>query len=310
MAIEFLARVPQQNSWNANVWRRDPLAGHGLRTWLTLNAALVVFLLALPTSVMPKDPAVKGEARDSKKDVLPASSARVAANVRRSAVKSGRTGAVGKGGSDATSSTSAKLSTKTSAAVPPLAKSRAKMTPRRPITGSSGTAAAMNSDSLRAERCRQQIDAALQPARLLKLIEECEKDIAAGPFLDEIRHLAVGARSALEGQRLAGLSSDFFDEPGGDGQFRGLIAKAVRGDQLAAYSLARAFRNGESGVASSPRRVEQWLRFASELGNGRASWELAELYNYSGQIADAARFEKKALSQGYRPGVRLPSRGY
>jgi len=63
-------------------------------------------------------------------------------------------------------------------------------------------------------------------------------------------------------------------------------------------------------VATNLRRTEQWLRFAAELGNGIASWELAEIYNHGGQLGDAVRFEKKALDLGYRPPPRLATRGY
>jgi hypothetical protein len=44
--------------------------------------------------------------------------------------------------------------------------------------------------------------------------------------------------------------------------------------------------------------MEQWLHISAGLGNGLASWELAEYYNYGGRVADAARFEKRALELG------------
>ena len=170
--------------------------------------------------------------------------------------------------------------------------------------------AAPNDRSARMAECRQQIQSALQPSRVIKLAEECERDFPASQFAAETQRIAMAARQALEIQRSTGLSGDFFEEAVGDEAYRNNLGKAVRGDKDAAYSLALAYRAGISGVVASPRRMEQWLRFAAELGSGVASWELAEFYNYSGFVADAARFEKKALDLGYRPPFRLPTRGY
>ena len=167
-----------------------------------------------------------------------------------------------------------------------------------------------NDRSARMAECRQQIQSALQPSRLIRLVDECERDFPASQFALEIRRIATAARLALDIQRSTGLSGDFFEESIGDEAYRANLGKAVRGDKDAAYSLALAYRAGISGVAANTRRMEQWLRFAAELGSGVASWELAEFYNYSGFVADAARFEKKALDQGYRAPFRLPSRGY
>lgn len=170
--------------------------------------------------------------------------------------------------------------------------------------------AAPNDRSARMAECRQQIKSALQPSRVIKLAGECERDFPASQFAAEIQRIAMAARQALEIQRSTGLSGDFFEEAVGDEAYRDNLGKAVRGDKDAAYSLALAYRAGISGVVASPRRMEQWLRFAAELGSGVASWELAEFYNYSGFVADAARFEKKALDLGFRPPFRLPTRGY
>lgn len=180
---------------------------------------------------------------------------------------------------------------------------------RRPITGQIG-ADPGNSEQARIDECRQQIDREMQPARLVKLAEACERVLPAGPFSDELRRVAIGAKSAMEIQKLAGLSTEAFEDQSGDEFFREAIGKAVRGDKEAAYVLAQLFRNGRADIAPNSRRMEQWLRFSAELGNGRASWELAEHYNYVGLIADAAHFERRAIEQGYQPAVRLPSRGY
>lgn len=172
------------------------------------------------------------------------------------------------------------------------------------------TAAEPDRAQARMDECRQQIQSTLHPAQVIRLSEECARDLPAAPFAEELRRLGSGARQVLDIQRSAGLSADLFDDPVGDDDYHENLHKAVRGDKDAAYRIALAYRAGRSGVGASARRTEQWLRFSAELGNGLASWELAEFYNYRGLVADAARFEKKAAESGYRAPFRLPTRGY
>ena len=165
-------------------------------------------------------------------------------------------------------------------------------------------------DGVAFDDCQGRLQAAMQPSKVVRLAEECEKQLSEGPLVDEVRRVAAGARAAMEIQRLAGMSSELFEDPIGDSELRGMIAKAVRGDRDAAYGVASAYRAGKPGVEPNSRRMEQWLLFSAELGHGLASWELAEHYNVNGQVSDAARFERKALDQGHRPPIRLPTRGY
>jgi hypothetical protein len=179
---------------------------------------------------------------------------------------------------------------------------------RRGRTGKG--AALIGVDSSLLEQRWQVIQASLRPARLIRLCEQFEKDFPGSEFDQQVRVTIAGARQALDSQRSAGLSGDLFEESTGDRDYRDDLIKALRGDKDAAHRIALAYREGKSGVVGNPRRAEQWLRFAAELGNGIASWELSEIYNQSGQVGDAARFEKKALDLGYRPPPRLATRGY
>ena len=150
------------------------------------------------------------------------------------------------------------------------------------------------------------IEATLRPARLIKLCQEFARDFPGSDYDQQVKVRISGAQLALDSQRSAGLSGDLFEESAGDKGYRDDLIKALRGDKDAAHRIALAYRKGSSGVIVNLRRTEQWLRFSAELGNGIASWDLAELYNRAGQIGDAARFEKKAMELGYQPPVRLP----
>ena len=165
-------------------------------------------------------------------------------------------------------------------------------------------------DTALMEKRWQAIQETLRPARLIRLCQDFERDFPGSEYSQQIRVAISGAQQALDSQRSARISGDLLVEEAGDKGYRDDLIKALRGDKDAAHRIAIAYREGVSGVAVNPRRTEQWLRFAAELGNGIASWELSEIYNQSGQVGDAARFEKKALDLGYRPPPRLATRGY
>lgn len=162
----------------------------------------------------------------------------------------------------------------------------------------------------RAKSRWQEIEGTLRPTKLIELCEKFAVEFAGGEYAERVAAIELSARRAIEIQHIAGLSGDIFEDAVGDDAYRGSLRGAVRGDKDAAYEIALAYKNGTSGVAASERRMEQWLRFSAELGSGRASWELSQIYNRGGFVADAARFEQRALDLGYRPAPRLPTRAY
>jgi len=96
----------------------------------------------------------------------------------------------------------------------------------------------------------------------------------------------------------------------GDSAFRTAQAQALEGDGEAAYRVALMFREGAHGVPRDERRMVRWLRHASELDHGVASYQLYLHYLHRGLDRDAVRYENRALRQGFIPPPRLdPRRG-
>ena len=96
----------------------------------------------------------------------------------------------------------------------------------------------------------------------------------------------------------------------GDRNFRNDQARASAGDKDAAYRVGQMYRSGTNGVPRDSRKMVEWLRYASELGSGAASYQLYVHYLELGLDRDALYYENRALQQGFVPPPRLdPRRG-
>lgn len=155
-----------------------------------------------------------------------------------------------------------------------------------------------------------EISSVRRPSRVVELCASFQRDYPNSAHRDEARALEAGASRAVAIKREVGLTGEFFETTRGDAAFDARLLGAARGDAEAAYRVAVAFGDGKSGVSASLYRHEQWLRFAAELGHARASWDLAQIYNAYGRVADAAHFEKRATDLGYKPPPRLSNRDY
>lgn len=153
------------------------------------------------------------------------------------------------------------------------------------------------------------LQATVRPNKLVRLCENFERDFPGSYYSELLIETLAGARKALIAQRVAGLSSDALEEHTGDTENQRELLAAARGNHSAAFKVAQMYRDGTNGMRPNTLRFSQWLRFAAELGNGVASWEVATLFNYAGRIGDAAHYEAKAIEFGYMPTKRLPSRG-
>lgn len=156
----------------------------------------------------------------------------------------------------------------------------------------------------------KEIQSARRPSQVAALAAAFQRDFPGSKRREEIKALEAGAMRSFALKREVGLSGDYFETVHGNDDFNAALLGAVRGDAEAAYRVARAYIDGKSGVFASMYRHEQWLRFAGELGHARASWELAQLYNVYGRVAEAAAYEKRAQALGYKPPPRLSTRDY
>ncbi|MCK9380042.1 MAG: SEL1-like repeat protein [Sulfuritalea sp.] len=154
----------------------------------------------------------------------------------------------------------------------------------------------------------RQLQQTIPPDIVIKLSEEFQKDYPNSRYRHANRYIQAGARKALLAQQEARLSSDALEDPTGDDAYRRELIQATRGSKDSAYRVALMYRQGTHGLSKDPQRTKQWLRVAAELGNGRASWEVANIYNRDGEIDDAAKFEAKAVRDGFRIPPRLPNR--
>jgi TPR repeat protein len=155
----------------------------------------------------------------------------------------------------------------------------------------------------------RQLQRTIHPDVVIKHSEEFQRDFPNSRYRQANMKIQAGARKALRAKQEARLSSDALEDPAGDGSYRGDLIQAMRGNKDAAYRVALMYRQGSHGLAKDPQRSTQWLRIAAELGNGRASWDVANIYNREGAMAEAAKFEAKAVRDGFRIPPRLPNRG-
>jgi TPR repeat protein len=156
----------------------------------------------------------------------------------------------------------------------------------------------------------QEIQSARRPSRIVSLCKAFQHDFPESVWREEAKVLEAGAFRVTMIKRDVGLTGDFFETTKGDARFNANLLAAARGDADAAYLASRAFADGKSGVPANRNRKKQLLHLSAELGHPGASWEMAQLYNIDGRVAEAAHFETRAISLGYKPPPRLSNRDY
>lgn len=165
-----------------------------------------------------------------------------------------------------------------------------------------------NSQAAEMETRWQQIQQTVHPEMLITRSAEFRMDFPKSRYAQANRTIHVGAQKALRAQQEARLSSDALEEPTGNQAYRGELIRAMRGSKDSAYRVAKMYQKGTQGLPKNPRRTEQWMRIAAELGLGKASWEVANIYNRDGKMAEAAKFETRAVRDGFVIPPRVPNR--
>ena len=150
----------------------------------------------------------------------------------------------------------------------------------------------------------------IPPKLLVRLCREFKRDYPGAKYTPEVEKILRGAQRALRSQLAAELADDTLEILAEETHVRDDLIKALRGDKDSAYRVATMYREGSNGLLKNERRAEQWLKFSAELGSAIASWQLAEIYLATGQQADAAKYEHRAIELGYVPPPRLSNRGY
>jgi hypothetical protein len=142
------------------------------------------------------------------------------------------------------------------------------------------------------------IEREIVPAERIKLLKEFTATFKDSRFLQaaqvqlERAELSVAATQRTRVQIERGV---------GDADFQSDHAKALDGDKDAAFRIAKMFRDGTNGVPRDIDKMVQWLRHASELKNGIASYELYLHYRDRQIMREEVRYLQRAREQGYTP---------
>jgi len=153
---------------------------------------------------------------------------------------------------------------------------------------------------------RAQLDSALWPGDIVRLADQYRRQFPDGPAAaaaDAWRERAAESMRVL-GRNDVRLHRAAFRpaEPAED--WAADLRLAALGDRAAAVRLAHRARLSEDGNAVAHRYVG-WLQYAAQLGDERASYELALHFRQQAQPVLAARYEDLALSLGFQPPVAL-----
>jgi hypothetical protein len=149
------------------------------------------------------------------------------------------------------------------------------------------------------------IERTIEPAERAKLLKAFIERHPQSPFLQAAQ---VQLERALISEAAGEKARVQIEKDVGDSEFRSDQAKALDGDKDAAYRVAQMFEKGTNGVPRDERKMVQWLRLASELKNGIASYQLYLHYRDRKLDRDAVRYENAAREQGYTPPPRLDTR--
>ena len=151
-----------------------------------------------------------------------------------------------------------------------------------------------------------QLEQAFWPVDVLRLAQRFVLDFPKSPMAPAGAIALNGAQTALQALRSKEVrlykSSFVIADLDAVSQMQEL-KKAGRGDKDAAARVARL--HAGLGTEVGDLRYEGWLQYATALGNGIASYELALYYRRSQQPLLAAQAQAQARKLGYIPPYTL-----
>lgn len=152
----------------------------------------------------------------------------------------------------------------------------------------------------------RELQASIWPLDTLKLAENFITKYPQSTSVGAAVVAKIGAQEAmsvLRRKEVRLFKQAFFDLQNVPG-YKLDLGRAARGDKDAAARIGRLINQNASRIEDT-FRYEGWLQYATFLGNGIASYELALHYRKSGQLQQAGFYEAKAKELGYTPPVSL-----
>jgi hypothetical protein len=153
---------------------------------------------------------------------------------------------------------------------------------------------------------RQELEGARWPADIVRSADRYLAGYPQGPSAAAARSMLDLARQSAHAlDRNVRLYRGDFQLEGGAPVVGEDVRKAALADRDAALRVAHMIRDRENGVDYDVNRYVGWLQFASALGNGPASYELALHYRKADQPALAAPYELRAEELGFKAPTAL-----
>jgi hypothetical protein len=153
----------------------------------------------------------------------------------------------------------------------------------------------------------QKIETLRWPADIAKQAATFLEHYPKSSLASDAKVLAIGASKAvkvLKQPEIALYRSTFIDAEAHSKSYQEDLIKAAQGDKDAAARIAAEWKTSAT-TGAQVSRYEGWLKFAAELGNGIASYDLALHFRANEQPVAADRWEAKAIALGYNPPVSL-----
>ncbi len=147
----------------------------------------------------------------------------------------------------------------------------------------------------------EELQAARWPADIVRAADRYLAGYPQGPSAAAARSMLDLARQSAHAlDRNVRLYRGDFQLDGNSASVGEDVRKAALADRDAALRVAHMIRDRENGLEFDINRYVGWLQFASALGNGPASYELALHYRKADQPALAAPYELRAEELGFK----------